>query len=95
MYVKNLYVQTVSLRTIFLIFSRFRRISLTEMPEHVISSKHRAGRIEQLIPADTFSKVRNILGDTADKDYPLYRHPRETDPAATVATGMYFSATQL
>ena len=28
-----------------------------------------------------------VLGDTTDKDYPIFRTPRKTDPGATVATG--------
>ena len=63
------------------------------MPEPLVSSKHRAARIKQLLPVDTFGEVRNILGDTKDKDYPLYRHPHETDPYVTFATSMYSNAT--
>ena len=70
------------------VWNRYRELQgIDQRPAHVISSTHRANRINQLADPYSLADVRAILGDTQDTKYPLYRTPRTSDNASTVATG--------
>ncbi|XP_070575121.1 beta-alanyl-dopamine/carcinine hydrolase-like [Ptychodera flava] len=53
------------------------------------SSEHRQARANQLPVPKDLTGILDILGDTKDKNYPLYRTGSEKDPIATVATGVF------
>ncbi|XP_041349642.1 uncharacterized protein LOC121368944 [Gigantopelta aegis] len=52
------------------------------------SSVRRTERIKELSPPRCFADIRDILGDTEVKDYPLYRLPSPTDNSATYCTSI-------
>ena len=51
------------------------------------SSVHRMQRVKELAPPTTIDGVKTILGDTNDKQYPIFRTGKSPDGAATLATG--------
>ncbi|XP_077983068.1 beta-alanyl-dopamine/carcinine hydrolase-like [Glandiceps talaboti] len=53
------------------------------------SSDHRQTRANQLPVPANLTGILNILGDTKDKDYPLYRTGSTKDTDATVVTGVF------
>ncbi|XP_070575122.1 beta-alanyl-dopamine/carcinine hydrolase-like [Ptychodera flava] len=53
------------------------------------STDHRQARADQLPIPKNLTRILNILGDTKDRDYPLYRTGSEKDPVATLATGVF------
>ena len=58
------------------------------------SSEHRLERVRQLPPPKDAIDIRSILGDTEDKEYPIFRTGSPPDTGvATLATGehVYYS----
>ena len=61
---------------------------MDEIPQKIESSLHRAKRIKEFPEPSCDKDIRAMLGDTADKDFPIFRNPSNTDPGCTVATGI-------
>ena len=57
------------------------------------SSVHRTKRMEEFTKVESEEQVISILGDTFDREYPIYRNGLGKDHAATVATVLYNLAT--
>ena len=56
------------------------------------SSIHRLNRTKQLIEENglnTMQDIKNILGDTEDTQYPLYRTSSPPDTSSTLASGIF------
>lgn len=56
------------------------------------SSDHRLARFDELsssAPVATTAAARRVLGDTADKDFPLYRNGAAPDNAVTLSTVVF------
>ena len=51
------------------------------------SSDHRLARVKQLPAPTNSTDILSILGDTADKQYPIFRTATPPDTAATITTG--------
>ena len=51
------------------------------------SSEHRLERVRQLPPPKDATDIRSILGDTEDKEYPIFRTGSPPETMATLATG--------
>lgn len=49
------------------------------------SSKHRQARAD-LLPQETISDILAVLGDTGDREYPIYRNAHPPDTSATLAS---------
>ena len=53
----------------------------SDTPQHDDpSSVHRLARVRALPRPSDLRDILAVLGDTQDKDYPIYRTPRKTDP---------------
>ena len=48
---------------------------------------HRQQRVEELPPPRNSDDLRNILGDTKDKEYPIFRTATPPDQYQTLSTG--------
>ncbi|KAK6185935.1 hypothetical protein SNE40_008064 [Patella caerulea] len=73
-------------------FNKFEHPDTFNIPQfinHTISSIHRRKRAEQLPTPTDIASIRNILGDTGDSIYPIYRTPRPSDNTSTCATAIY------
>jgi len=66
----------------------YRRIHITQGKRFTPSSVHRTKRIEAMPNPTSIEDIKQILGDTADQQYPIYRHPTQTDPEDTIATAL-------
>jgi len=53
------------------------------------STIHRQARCNQFPAPKTGDDVRAILGDTKDKEFPIYRVATKTDPLDTVVTVLF------
>ncbi|XP_019644125.1 PREDICTED: uncharacterized protein LOC109485133 [Branchiostoma belcheri] len=53
------------------------------------STEHRKARAAQMGSPYDLRNIVDILGDTEDPDYPIYRSPNNKDGAETVATAIY------
>ncbi|CAH1230212.1 Hypp288 [Branchiostoma lanceolatum] len=53
------------------------------------STEHRKARVAQMANPYDLKNIVDILGDTQDPDYPIFRTPNKKDDAETVATGIY------
>ncbi|XP_070574451.1 beta-alanyl-dopamine/carcinine hydrolase-like [Ptychodera flava] len=53
------------------------------------STQHRSARAGNLPIPGNLKEIFNILGDTADSEYPIYRDGKGKDHAATVVTGVF------
>ncbi|XP_035686378.1 uncharacterized protein LOC118422742 [Branchiostoma floridae] len=53
------------------------------------STEHRKARAAQMASPYDLKNIVDILGDTQDPDYPIYRTPNNKDGAETVATAIY------
>ncbi|XP_077993557.1 beta-alanyl-dopamine/carcinine hydrolase-like [Glandiceps talaboti] len=53
------------------------------------STQHRSARASKLPVPGNVKGIFNILGDTADPDYPIYRNGKGKDRAATIATAVF------
>lgn len=53
------------------------------------SSMHRMQRVKELAPPTTIDDLKTILGDTSDKQYPIFRTAKPPDSGATLATGIF------
>ena len=51
------------------------------------SSVHRQQRVKEMPSPKTAGDLRSILGDTKDKEYPIFRTATPPDSAETLATG--------
>lgn len=51
------------------------------------STVHRLQRVKELEPPKAIDDLRAILGDTEDKEYPIFRSATSPDLCATLATG--------
>ncbi len=51
------------------------------------SSLHRLERVKELPPPSDAMDILKILGDTGDRDYPIYRRAIFPDEGKTLATG--------
>ncbi|ESO98431.1 hypothetical protein LOTGIDRAFT_231453 [Lottia gigantea] len=73
-------------------FNKFEHadtVNIPQFPKNIVSSIHRQKRTKQLpIPTD-ITGIKNILGDTGDSLYPIYRTPRPSDDTSTVATAIF------
>eukprot|EP01083_Nonionella_stella_P076000 206886_1 len=57
-----------------------------------VSSLHRMNRTQEIIAnqgLNTMNDVRDVLGDTRDTQYPLYRDSNPPDDSSTLATAMF------
>lgn len=52
-----------------------------------VSTDHRLQRVKELEPPKAIHDLRAILGDTEDRDYPIFRTASPPDSADTLATG--------
>lgn len=48
---------------------------------------HRIARIKELKPPENLKEILDLASDDNDNHYPIFRTPRKTDKALTVATG--------
>ena len=79
---------------VFVFHNRYRHSD----PEQYVdpSSEHRLARVKQLAPPTDSADMLSILGDTWDRQYPIYRTGVPTDFYFTLTTGkaiefiMYF-----
>ena len=53
------------------------------------SSRHRMARMGELSPAASTAALEAVISDTADRDYPIHRTPRPTDPAQTLNSVLF------
>eukprot|EP00058_Branchiostoma_floridae_P005121 XP_002590609.1 hypothetical protein BRAFLDRAFT_83750 [Branchiostoma floridae] len=53
------------------------------------STEHRKARAAQMASPYDLKNIVDILGDTQDPDYPIYRTPNNKDGAETVATALF------
>jgi hypothetical protein len=53
------------------------------------SSVHRMQRVKEMQPPKSVHDLQVILGDTQDKEYPIFRTATPPDQSATLATGWY------
>ena len=65
----------------------YRNLSVPEFLDP--SSVHRTARFNQFTKIETEEQVLALLGDTYDKEFPIYRQPTKTDDASTVATVLF------
>ena len=71
-------------------FDEYLRLNVLQQTDE--SSIHRLNRTKQLIEdngLNTIQDIENILGDTEDVQYPLYRTSNPPDNAATLTTGIF------
>ena len=71
-------------------FNEYLRLNVSQQNDE--SSIHRLNRTKQLIEENglnTMQDIKNILGDTEDTQYPLYRTNSPPDNAATLTTGIF------
>lgn len=73
--------------------NEFLRLEAAQTPDP--SSTHRLARAEAMAAPTTVLRVLDILGDTADPTYPIYRTGTPPDEYATLATATFemFNAT--
>ena len=54
--------------------SRYLRLELPQIAHNLISAKHRLARFEAINPKpSTLQEMLDVLGDTADAEYPIFR----------------------
>lgn len=53
------------------------------------SSANRYKRASEMIAPKSIRDICTILGDTANKKYPIFRTPRPTDQSQTLVTAMF------
>lgn len=53
------------------------------------STFERTKRAEEMKPPENIEEIKNILGDTENKEYPIYRTKSSTDTNATVSTAIF------
>lgn len=69
-------------------FNQYLRLNVSHFPDP--SSDHRLARIKQLPTPQSVADVRAILGDTGDKEYPIWRNGAAPDyDAYTLATAIF------
>eukprot|EP01089_Gocevia_fonbrunei_P021705 TRINITY_DN8523_c0_g1_i2.p1 TRINITY_DN8523_c0_g1~~TRINITY_DN8523_c0_g1_i2.p1 ORF type:complete len:338 (-),score=64.81 TRINITY_DN8523_c0_g1_i2:75-1088(-) len=54
------------------------------------SSEARLARIDQMPSVRSAQQIRDVLGDTFNKDYPIYRDGHPPDSVVTAATGVFY-----
>jgi len=64
--------------------NQYRRLKISQFPDP--SSDHRLARINELPSPKMSADVCSILGDTKDKQYPIYRNSSPPDDSSTLAT---------
>ncbi|XP_002731371.2 beta-alanyl-dopamine/carcinine hydrolase-like [Saccoglossus kowalevskii] len=68
-------------------FNMYKHFNISQFND--TSTQHRSARAAKLaVPAD-LTGIYNILGDTADPDYPIFRNGKKKDGAATVSTAIF------
>ncbi|XP_055343765.1 beta-alanyl-dopamine/carcinine hydrolase-like [Paramacrobiotus metropolitanus] len=70
-------------------WNKYERIRVKQNPDNIVSSVHRQNRAKQFPVPQNVENVLNILGDTADADYPIYRTPNEKDGGCTIAVALF------
>ena len=55
----------------------------------MVSRFERARALCQATPPTTATHVLQVLGDQADRDYPIYRRPLASDDTATLCSVMF------
>lgn len=69
-------------------FNLYQRISV---PEHKDpSSVHRKNRYDEFLPVKSKVDMLNILGDTKDTEYPIYRNAKYPDYGVVTTASVYF-----
>lgn len=81
----------MSIKQVQSYYGHFNQYDHLRVPEHYDpSSVHRAARYNQLVPVTSEQDIYRILGDTEDKQYPIYREGNPPDEGVkTVATAIY------
>jgi hypothetical protein len=68
-------------------FNMYEHITVPQKTDE--SSVHRMLRAKELPQPTTTDGIRTILGDTKDKEYPLYRNGAPPDTISTDATAVF------
>lgn len=68
--------------------NNYRLIQIDEF-EFMESSNARTKKTQEFSDPKTWDDLRQVLGDTSDDEYPIYRTPRPTDDSQTVCTGVF------
>ncbi|XP_041376020.1 uncharacterized protein LOC121388648 isoform X2 [Gigantopelta aegis] len=70
-------------------FNMFEILNVSQFSNSIVSSQHRKARAFSLPSPRDIPGALNILGDTFDAKYPIYRSPRPTDDESTEATAVF------
>ena len=82
-------LQWVPVSTIayYTLLGRYLHLNVSQFSDP--SSLHRLARVKELPTPLTPEEVQGILGDTADKEYPIFRTDTASDHVDTLCTGVW------